>query len=313
MLDAPSRPESADERLPIVDAHHHFWDLSLGRHPWLAEGPLHPHRYGDYSAVRHDCLPQHYDSQVGRHRIVGNVYVEAEWDRNDPLGETRWVHELSDRTGRPHAMVAQAWLDRDDAAALLAAQAAFPLVRGVRQKPRAFATSQEWSPSHGLAGSMLCERFRAGYAHLAGLGLHFELQTPFWHLPDAADLAAAFPDTVIVINHTGVPGNRTPDRLAAWGAAMRAAAAQPNIHLKISGLGVPGEEWTVEANREVVLTALDIFGDERCMVGSNFPVDGLFRSLEGIFDDFLLITAALPGKSRHRLFHENARRLYRLA
>ncbi len=129
---------SAHDDLPIVDAHHHYWDLSLGKHPWLVGEPIPNHRYGDYRAICSTFLPADYRRAAGGQRIVGNVYVEAEWDPADPLGETRWVHAIAEREGTPHAMVAQAWLDRDDAGALLAAQAAFPLVRAVRHKPRHF-------------------------------------------------------------------------------------------------------------------------------------------------------------------------------
>lgn len=302
----------AEDDLPIVDAHHHYWDLSLGKHPWLIGEPVPGHRYGDYRAICTTFLPEDYRRAAGRQNIVGNVYVEAEWDSADPLGETRWVHAIAERYGTPHAMVAQAWLDRDDAAALLAAQAGFPLVRAVRHKPRSFARPEAWHPDHGLPGSMLCPRFRVGYARLAEHDLHFELQTTYWHLPDAADLARAFPQILMVINHTGVPGDRHPDTLARWRAAMASVAACPNVKVKISGLGVPGEAWTIAANERVVRDTLALFGTQRCMFASNFPVDGLFRSLDGIFADFKAMTTDMAPADRRRLFHDNARAVYRL-
>ncbi|MCJ8145193.1 amidohydrolase family protein [Ancylobacter sp. A5.8] len=301
-----------DDDLPIIDAHHHYWDLSLRKHPWLIDAPVPGHRYGDYRAFCVDFWPEDYARAVGRHRIVGNVYMEAEWDHDDPIGETRWIHDLAARTGFPHAMIAQAWLDRDDVAEVLAAQAQFELVRAIRHKPRGVARWQDWTPGHGLPGSMLCPRYREGYARLADHDLHFELQTPYWHLPDAADLARAFPHILMVINHAGVPGDRDPDTLRRWRAAMAEVATCPNVMVKISGLGVPGEAWTRESNDYVVRETIALFGAERCMFASNFPVDGLFRSLEGIFDDFKAITAGLAPADRLRLFHDNAKAVYRL-
>jgi predicted TIM-barrel fold metal-dependent hydrolase len=313
----PSQPlsvsGSADaDDLPIIDAHHHYWDLSLGKHPWLNNAPYPGNRYGDYRGFCVDFMPDDYRRASGRHRIVGNVYMEAEWDHADPIGETRWIHDLAAREGVPHAMIAQAWLDRDDVAEVLAAQASFELVRAIRHKPKGFAKWQDWRPDHGLPGSMLCPRYREGYARLADLGLHFELQTNYWHLPDAADLARAFPHILMVINHTGLPGDRRPDTLERWQAAMAVVAACPNVMVKISGLGVPGEAWTVEANRYVVRETIALFGVERCMFASNYPVDSLFRSLEGIFDDFKAITADFSRADRLRLFHDNAKAVYRL-
>jgi predicted TIM-barrel fold metal-dependent hydrolase len=305
---------TADEALlPIVDAHQHFWDLGLRKHPWLVEEPLRPHRYGDYRAVRTTVLPQDYRHAAQPHRIVGSIYVEAEWDASDPLGETRWVHEMHAKTGLPSAMVAQAWLDADDADTLLAEQARCPLVRGVRHKPRAFADPSQWTRGHRLAGSMNCGRFRDGYRRLLQHGLHFELQTPYWHLPDAADLATDFPDTLIVINHTGVLPDRDPATVSRWTQALAEAARPANVRLKISGLGVPGSAWTVEANEPVVRSAIDIFGVDRCMFGSNFPVDGMFRSLSDLFSDFKTITRPYSPADRLKLFHDNAAAVYRLA
>ena len=123
------------EDLPIVDAHQHFWDVALDKHPgFRAEPPL-PFRYGDTRPLRRTYLPADYRLDAQRHRVVGTVYVETEWNPADPLGETRWVERLAAQERLPSAVVAQAWLDRHDAEDVLARQAACPLVRGIRHKP----------------------------------------------------------------------------------------------------------------------------------------------------------------------------------
>lgn len=304
--------EAKTDAMQIVDAHCHVWDLSLGKHPWLMQGVQHPHRYGDYSAVKVDFLPDDYRAAAAPWEIAAAVHMEAEWSPDDPLGEARWIAELNEKTGFPAAMTAQVWFDRPDADHLIAAQAAFPLVRSLRQKPRAFATAGEWSRGHDLAGSMNCPTFRRGYAGLAAHGLHFELQTPFWHLPDAADLARDFPDTLIIINHAGVPGSREPAVLRAWSEALASAAAPPNVRIKVSGLGVRGEDWTTEAQREVILTCIDLFGADRAMFASNMPVDGMFRSFPRLIEDFVEITSVLPERDRRAFFAGTAADTYGL-
>jgi predicted TIM-barrel fold metal-dependent hydrolase len=84
--------------------------------------------------------------------------------------------------------------------------------------------------------------WRAGFARLAPLGLHFELQVPWWHLHEAADLAASYEDTAIVVNHTGLPADRSPRGLTGWRKALRTVAERPSIFLKIPGIDVPGEQ-----------------------------------------------------------------------
>ena len=140
---------------PIVDAHQHFWDPRINYHPWLCDEPLTAFRYGDYSALRRPYLPADYFQDTRGHDVVKTVYVETEWNPRDPLGETAWVERLRRETGFPTVMVAQAWLDRDDAARVLERQAAYPFVRGIRHKPRAGAMRD----ARWLAGYALLERW----------------------------------------------------------------------------------------------------------------------------------------------------------
>ncbi len=294
----------------IIDAHQHFWAISRNYYPWLTDEPSIPFRYGDYRALRRDYLPADYRRDAARHRVVATVHVEAEWDPRDPVGETRWLHALAEDTGLPSAIVAQARLARDDVAQVLAGHAAFPLVRGVREKPSAAPRPEEVVP--GAPGSMGDPAWRKGFALLARHGFSFDLQTPWWHLFEAARLARDFPETTIILNHTGLPADRSRAGLAAWRAAMEALAAEPNTALKISGLGLPGRPWTVADNGPVVLEAIRIFGTERCMFASNFPVDGLVADFDTIMDGFKKITAGFTTEERRKLFHDNAARFYRI-
>ncbi|MEK9719808.1 MAG: amidohydrolase family protein, partial [Quisquiliibacterium sp.] len=239
------------------------------------------------------------------------VYVEAEWDRADPLGETAWIHQIAADHGLPCGVVAQAWLDAPDAHEVLSAQAAFDLVRSVRHKPAA-ATSPD-AARRGQPGSMDDQAWRRGFALLQGLGLHFDLQTPWWHLDAAAQLAADFPGTTIILNHTGLPADRSADGLRRWRSALEGLAKQPNTCIKISGIGLPGLEWTIERNGPVVRDAIEIFGTQRAMFASNFPVDSLVGSYHQIFDGFRRIVDKLPEADQQRLFCENALQIYRLS
>ncbi len=293
-----------------MDAHQHFWDLSLGKHPWLAPEARHPFRYGDTSALKRTYLPPDYRRDSARQNVVRTVYVETEWDSCDPAGEVRWIEGIAERYGVPNAVVAQAWLDRGDAAAVLASHARSPLVRGVRHKPRAAPSPRDVVP--GAPGSMGDPAWRAGFALLARHGFSFDLQTPYWHLGEAAALARDFPSTVIILNHTGLPADRSEEGLAAWRAGMSLLAQQPNAFVKISGLGLPGKPWSAEDNERPVLDTIDTFGPERCMFASNFPVDSLVGAFDTIFDGFRRIAGRLSRADRLALFHDNAVRVYRL-
>jgi len=294
---------------PIVDAHQHFWDLDDNLHPWLAAAAMIPFRYGNYAALKRNYLPADYLADAAAHRIVATVHVEAEWNPGDPVGETRWLAGLRERTGLPTVAVAQARLDREDVPDVLAAQAGFAFVRGIRHKPRAAASPD--AAARGATGSMDDPRWRDGYALLERHGLSFDLQTPWWHLAEAADLARDFPRTTIIINHTALPADRSVEGLAAWRASLAIVAREPNVALKISGLGVRGERWRREANAAIVRDAIAILGVERSMFASNFPVDSLVGSFDAIFNGFRAIVADLPFAAQRQLFHDNAMRIYR--
>ena len=295
-------------RLPIVDAHHHFWDLSRNYHPWLRDEPMIAFRYGDYTPIRRNYLPTDYLEDTRRFEVVASVYVEAEWDPTDALGETRWIHRVADEAGLPGAVVAQAWLDREDAAEILAGQAAFSLVRSVRHKPRALPRAQA---CRGAPGSMDDPRWREGYALLGRYGLHFDLQTPWWHFDAAGALADDFQDTLIIVNHAGLPSDRSSEGLSAWRDALASLAERPNVRLKVSGIGVAGAAWTPASNGAIVRDAISIFGAQRTMFASNFPVDSLVARFDDIFDGFDAITADLDEASRSRLFRDTAIETYR--
>lgn len=294
----------------IVDAHQHFWDLERNRIPWLQDEPPIPFRYGDYAAIRRTYRPDDYRRDAGRFTVEASVYIETEYDPADPLGEVAWVADLARREGLPTVVVAQAWLDRADCEAVLAAHAAHPLVRGIRHKPAAAPRPDR--AERGAKGSMDDPAWRRGFAMLEPAGLSFDLQTPWWHFDAARALADDFPETRIIVNHTGLPADRSAEGLAGWRRAVAGLARCPNVAMKVSGLGQPGQPWTAAANRDIVLHAIDAFSPERIMFASNFPVDSLVARFETIFDGFDAITAGFPQAERAAMFRDNARRYYRM-
>jgi predicted TIM-barrel fold metal-dependent hydrolase len=281
---------------PIADAHQHFWDPRVNYHPWLCDQPPIPFRYGDYSALRRPYLPADYFADARHHQVVKTVYVETEWNPRDPIGEMRFIEQLRRDSGFPTVAVAQAWLDLDDLAATVEGLARFDFVRGIRHKPR--------------RGQMADERWRAGFAVLCRSGLRFDLQAPWTLLAEAARLAREFPEARIILNHTGLPADRSREGIAGWRKALKELAACPNAAIKISGLGLPGQAWTVASNREVVLAAIDIFGIDRAMFASNFPVDGLCASFDAIATGMREILGGFAAAEQRDFFHDNAVRVY---
>jgi predicted TIM-barrel fold metal-dependent hydrolase len=291
---------------PIVDAHQHFWEPSLGRIPWLRPDAHIAFRYGEYDAIKRDYLPPDLLADAGPLRVVGTVSMETEWDPDDPLGEIAHIESVQRRFGLPDAAVAHAVLADPKVEAVLERLADRPIVRAVRNKP---GQSRRAAAEPTLISD---DQWRRGYALLAAYGLDFELQTAWWHLDEAIRLGRTFPDISITINHTGLPADRSRDGIESWAAALARIAQLPHVWLKISGIGVRGVPWTVEANREIVERAASVFGPDRIMFASNFPVDRLTGSYQGIMGGFLDITSSWSPDEQRGAFAENAVRRYRL-
>jgi len=300
----------APEAVTLIDAHHHLWDLSMARHPWLGAHPETGFFLGDYSALKRNYLPADYLKDCSAHNVLATVHCEAEWDRSDQVGETNWLSAIHAQYGFPSAIVAHAWFHTPNAAEILERQAAFALVRGIRSKPVTVASAAE-KPAGG-PGTMRDDKWLTGLSRLERYGLSFDLRVPYWHLTEAAAVAAQFPNIAMVLNHTGFPWDRSPEGLKAWREAMEVIARQPNMHLKISEFGLRDQSWDYESNRAIVRDALAIFGVERCLFATNFPVAGLRVSYDTLVRAVALMVEDLPVAAREALFWRNAARFYRI-
>lgn len=300
-----------DADLPIIDVHHHYWDLSYKAHPWLVDEPMIPFRYGDYSAIRRDFLPEDYVRVSAGHRVIGTITIEAEWREDDLFAEKNFIFRLEPVRPWHLGHVGRVILHRDDAPELMQRHGTSDIVRGIRHKPAVIAVPGPlpW----GAAGSMSDPAWRRGYGLLEKYALHFELQAPWWHIDELIDLVSAFPKIPVVINHAFLPADRSPEGLAGWRAALRRAASAPQVSIKISGLGIRGRPWSLDDNRGVIRDVIEIFGVDRCMFASNFPVDGLVGTFDTIYSGFKAATDDMATDDRAKLFAGNASRIYRVA
>jgi predicted TIM-barrel fold metal-dependent hydrolase len=294
--------------IPIVDAHHHLWTLAGDNYPKFVGEPK-DFFLGDYSALYEDFLPADYRRLSRGHNVVATVHVEAEWRREDQVGETRWVDAVADEHALPDVLVGHAWFDDPDVEAVLEGHVAHRRMRGIRSKPAlpgAPADDQEGR------GSMSDPNWRRGFALLARYGLSWDLRVPHAQLPEAAELLRAFAEIPVVLNHTGFPWDRSAEGLQAWREHMRLIAACPNVSLKLSELGLRDRPWDYEENRAIVLEAIDLFGVDRCMFASNFPVAGLKIGFDALYTAYKNMVADFSESEQLALFHDNARDFYRI-
>lgn len=291
-------------KLQIVDPHIHLWDLWTRIYPHFET----PSADGSNAAICRSYLIEEYLREGGdEFEIVGAVHVEA--FPTDAIKETETLQKVADANPLPLVIVGNGDLTSPDFPALLDRHQQFPIFRGIRQvvnmhpDPRRSYVSRDLMAEPG---------FLAGLRELGRRGLSFDLQLYPHQMETAAALAAKAPDTRIILNHAGMWADRD---LAGWKqykSGMRALAAQSNIVAKISGLGMLDNRWTTESIRPLVLESLEVFGTDRAMFASNFPVDKLYSDFRTVWRAFSDITMSFSETERTKLFRDNSRKFYRI-
>ena len=291
----------------IVDAHHHLWDVQARSYPWLSGPPFPPSVAGNVGPLARNYLVADFRADAADYDLRKSVHIDG--GCADRVAETAWVQELADRAGLTVAIVAGARLHEPDFPAQLEAHMAHAGFRGVRH-------ILNWDPDPALtftdrADLITDSAWLAGFALLGRHGLSFDLQIYPWQLPAAAELASRFPDTLIILNHAGMPLHQRDAGLETWQRGIRAFASRPNTAVKISGLGMVDWHWTTESIRPLVLETIDVFGVDRSMFASNFPVDRLYSSFATLYRAFENIVADFSPDEQHLMFAANAENFYR--
>lgn len=292
----------------IVDGHHHIWrraDL-----PWL-DGPMVPRIFGPYEPIRRDYPIEEYLADVTPLGVTKSVYVQTNWPLDRVVDEVRWVQGVADRTGWPHAIVGSADLMDDGCGAVFAEQARIsPLMRGTRLQ-------LHWHDNPAYRYAPVPDRmndpaFRRNLARIEDYGWLFELQVFSGQMADAARLAADFPGIPFVLVHAGMPERDEPETRARWREGMVRLAEQPNVFVKLSGQGTFVHRVDSPAIARVVRTCVDVFGSERCLFGSNLPVEKIWTEAAPLFAAYEAALADLPAADRDNVWRSTATRLYRL-
>jgi predicted TIM-barrel fold metal-dependent hydrolase len=319
-----------DPDLPIVDAHHHLWDNANGRY------------------LLHEIVA---DIRGGGHRVLGTVHVEAHsmLRAGGPaemrvIGETEFIRgiaAMSASGGYGPVQVCAGIVGRTDfrlgdgVARVLDAhiEAGGGRFRGIRQNTTWLSEEDltKYLPHAHDAKVLDDPQFRRGFAHLAPRDLSFDSWIFHPQLDELTRLARDFPGTRIIMNHVGGRigvgsyAFRYDEEFARWRESLRALARQPNTYLKIGGLGMvyggfgfhtlPGpldSAHLAKVWEPFVLTGIEAFGPDRCIMESNFPVDRQACSYRVLWNALKRIVAGFSAEERLALFYRNARCVYRL-
>jgi L-fuconolactonase len=282
------------ERLPVIDAHVHFFAKPALRYGWLAEVPAIDRPYGlaDFDA---DC------TGVLVERLV---FVEAAVDPGLHLAEARHVQAMADADPRIAAIITHAPVEKGGAVEdELDALARLPRLRGIRRLIQG-------APDPGFC---LEPDFLEGVKRVGARGLTFDLCVKSWALGYVLELARRCPQVNFVLDHIGKPDIRH-GLVEPWRQLLRELGALPNVTCKLSGVITEARQpdWTVEQLRPYVWHAIDCFGFDRLMYGSDWPVGALshrYADWVAILEELI---AGCTAAERSALFHDTAARVYGL-
>lgn len=330
------KEEIIEPALPIVDPHHHLWD--------------HPGPGGRY------LFRELLEDLGSGHNIRATLFVECTsmYRREGPfeslsLGETEFVNGVAAMSASGAYGPTRVCAGIIGYVNLQVGAAARELLethlRVAGERLRGIRNSVTWHADPSIKptfrspktacppGTLLAPRFREGFACLAPLGLPYDCWLYHTQIDELDDLARAFPETTIVMNHVGGAigigpyAGKRDEVFADWTAKIKKLARNPNVHLKVGGFGMklfgfglgcgdrdlpPSSQDLATAWRPYVETSIEAFGTNRCMFESNFPVDKGTCSYAVIWNAFKRLAAGASAEEKTQLFSGTASRVYRL-
>jgi len=269
----------------VIDSHQHFWQVGRFDYPWMSR---------DLGVLYRDYLPDDLAPILQRNGVEKTVLVQA----SNSVEETRWLLELAD--ANPFIAGVVGWVDLMNADIELSAH---PKFKGVRH-----LVESEPNDAWLIQPTVL-----AGLNKLSARGYSFDLLVHTRHLKYVPQVAETCPELQFVIDHLAKPPIAR-NEINEWSAAMKPVAAFPNIHCKLSGLVTEANwtSWQTEDLRPFVEHALELFGPDRMMFGSDYPVCLLASSYDRVLESFQELLKDLSDDDRDKIFSKNAQRFYRL-
>jgi L-fuconolactonase len=269
----------------IIDSHQHFWQLGRFDYPWMSS---------DLGVLYRDYLPDDLAPILAQNGVDKTVLVQA----SNSVAETRWLLELAD--ANPFIAGVVGWVDLMSTGIELSTH---PKFKGVRHLVES-EPGDDW---------LIQPAVLSGLKKLMSHGFTYDLLVHTRHLKYVPQVAETCPELKLVVDHLAKPPI-AKNEINEWARAMKPVAAFPNIYCKLSGLVTEANwtSWQTEDLRPYVVEALNLFGTDRMMFGSDYPVCLLASPYDRVLESFQELLRDLTGADRDKIFSSNAKRFYRL-
>ena len=291
--------ELEGKEFQFVDAHVHFYDM---KHPRLQYDHWQPDRDHPFLGAQTRKLGGRNYTAFDFHEeafpvgTVKAVHVQAAIGSKDPVVETEWLSRFRGKIGIPNAIVGHVDLRSDDAERQIQRHMLNPDFKGIRD--------------FSYGDYLLSSEFRSGFALLEKYNLVSSIAAQWQDMEKLRDLATTYPNILIVLDHAGFPIERNSSYFSNWKNGMASISRLENVICKISGLGMGDNRWTVESIRPYVETCIELFGCEKALFASNWPIDSLWSSYDTLISAYRSITQHYSVEEKELLFSRNTETIY---
>jgi L-fuconolactonase len=274
----------------VIDSHQHFWQVGRFDYPWMSPS---------LGVLYRDYLPAELEPILQANGVSRTVLVQA----SNSVEESRWMLSLAEKHSFIGGVVGWVDLMSPEVDVQLSELTAYQKFKGVRHLVES-EPNDDW---------LVQPEVLRGLNRLSDSKLTYDLLVHTRHLKHVPTVAESCPDLALVIDHMAKPPIAA-NEINEWLQTMTPAAAYPNVHCKLSGLVTEAnwDSWQTGDLRPYVESALELFGPQRMMFGSDHPVCLLASSYERVLHSFQEILSELSSTDRERIFANNAIDFYRL-
>ena len=294
----------------IIDTHHHLWDPTTNKYDWLT-APGH-------EVFNQVYLIEDFISDFGNINIIKSVHVQAEINLTETIYESEWLQKCSEigsdvnDKNLPNAIIGFANFLDPDVETTLEKHKVMKNFRGVRHILNYDKNNKELS--HAELDYLKEETWIKNFSLLQKYDLTFDLSILFTQAEDAAKLINKYQNTLFILNHSLCPANINNDNMQEWLDKIKLLSSFDNVVIKLSGFAEFNTNWTEESISPFILHCIDLFGVNRCMFGSNFPVDKFLSKAKYVdyWNAYLNILKRFSKDENDKLFYINAERFYKI-
>jgi|TARA_R110002167_G_scaffold184717_1_gene385222 predicted TIM-barrel fold metal-dependent hydrolase len=298
--------------MEVVDAHMHLWDFESGNYPWLSENLAGGEKMiGNYDSIKKNYFPDDYNKDIKNTSVSKCVHIQVFGYPNNPSQETVWLQKLSEKHRIPNAIVGYVDLQDENIENEINKHLKCDNFRGIRNV-LSYHSGDEDLRMINDRKIMSSPSWLNGFSFLDKHNLSFDVQIFDEQIDDLIAVADRFKNVPIIINHLAWPTDLSTKGFENWKSRIKQASSLPNIHIKISGFGCVFKSISSDVISPYISTCIEFFGVDRCMWGSNFPVESIFSSYSKSLDSVVESISSLSEDDKSKVMKLNAENFYKI-